>query len=116
GDGGKEMQRAAAVRLDLAFEHRSHAEVVQDRADPVDVLRRKRRLRREQLVQLSANARRRTFEREHDRQRLLAFHEVVHLDLPGALGGGPDAEKIVVRLERLPELLAEARELLAYRG
>ena len=56
GDAVQEMQRAAAVRFDLAFEHRSHAEVVQDRADPVHVLGRKRRLRREQLVQLSANA------------------------------------------------------------
>src|SRR5712692_5287841 len=108
------MQRAAAMRVDLAVEERSHAEVVEDRADPVDVLRRQWRLRREELVELRAHAWRRALEREHDRQRLLALHEVVHLDLARPLGRGPDAEEVVVRLERLPELLAEARELLTH--
>src|SRR5688572_1399435 len=99
------MQRATAVRLDLAFEQRTDAEIVEDRADPVHVLRGQRRLRREELVQLRADALRRALEREDHGQRLLALHEVVHLELSGALGRGPDAEQIVMGLERLPELL-----------
>src|SRR6267142_651461 len=91
GDAVEKVQRAAAMRLDLAFEHRAHAEIVEERA----------------------HTRRGALEGQNDRKSLLALDEIVHLDLAGALRRRPDAEQVVVGLERLAELLAEACQLLA---
>src|SRR6266511_806255 len=70
GDAVQQVQGATAVRLDLALEHRAYALVVEDRADPLHVLRRQRRLRREELIELRPNTRRRPLEREHHREGL----------------------------------------------
>src|SRR5258706_359411 len=84
---------SAAMSLDLAFEHRAHAEIVEDRGYAIDVLSGERRLRCEQLVELRAHARRGALERQNNGKGLLALHEIVHLDLAGALRRRPDAEQ-----------------------
>src|SRR5688572_5820488 len=88
----KVTERATAVGFDLALEQRTNAEIVEDGADPVHVLGGQRRLRGEELIELRADTRRRALEREDHRERLLTLHQIVHLDLSGALSRGPDAE------------------------
>src|SRR5687767_1268129 len=53
----QEMQRPTTVRFYLALQERTDAQVIEDRADAVNVLRRQRRLRREELVELRAHTR-----------------------------------------------------------
>src|SRR5688572_15872566 len=74
-DPAENVQRAAPVRRDLALDELADAEVVEDRADPLDALCRERRRRLVHGSQLAPRLRRRALEREHDRQRLLALRE-----------------------------------------
>ncbi|TMB71884.1 MAG: hypothetical protein E6J52_13145, partial [Chloroflexi bacterium] len=62
-------QRTIAVLGDLALEGRAHVEVLEDRADPLDVLGPKGRGRREERVEFGARLRRRLLERENDGER-----------------------------------------------
>src|SRR5690349_16163365 len=98
GDAAQGVQRAGAVRGDLALQLLARPELVEDLADALDAFRGERRGRLEQARELGPQARRGLLERDDHRQGLLALHEVLHLELPGALGRGPDAEEIVVRL------------------
>jgi hypothetical protein len=112
-DAAQRVQRPRPVGRDLVLQLLARAELVEDLADPLDARRRQRGRRREEGGELGPRARRGLLERDDDREGLLALHQVVHLELAGALGGGPDPEKVVVRLERLAEVVAEARERLA---
>ncbi len=95
---------------DVTAKITADTEAVEDLADRLDVLERERCRGLEVRRERRPHARRRLLEREHDRERLLPLHEVVHLELAGALGARPDPEQVVVRLERLAEVVAETRE------
>src|SRR2546430_2814962 len=100
-DAAKRVERACPVRRDLALELLAGLELVEDLADPLDALRREGRRRLEERVELRAEPGRGLLEGDDDGERLLPLHEVVHLELSGALRRGPDPEEVVVGLERL---------------
>src|SRR5256885_8992586 len=110
GDASQLMEGASPLRCDLRFDERADPELVQDLANPFHVLRRERGRRREERGETFPQLALRALERQHHRQRLLSLGQVIHLYLAGAFGRRPDAEEIVVRLEGLPEGVAEARE------
>src|SRR6266851_4739554 len=114
GDPAERMERPGAVRRDLALELLAGANLVEDLADPLDVLGRERCRRLEQCSELRPEPRRGLLAGDDNRQPLLALHEVVNLELPGALGRGPDAQQVVVGLEGLAEVIAEPSEGLAH--
>src|SRR5258707_5673433 len=112
-DTAERMESPRAVCGDLALELLARAELVEDLADAFDAGRLERRGWREQRGELGLGPRRRLLEGHDHRQRLLALHEVLHLELAGALGRRPDPEEVVVRLEGLLESVTEPGQRLA---
>src|SRR5260370_35249910 len=78
-DPAQRVQRACAVRSDLALELLPGLELVEDLADPFHALGREGRRRLEQRIELRPQTWRPLLERNDHRQRLLSLHTGVHL-------------------------------------